>query len=337
MPPQSDRAAEAIRILISRDAGDKLADRIQHALGDRLHELVHPDEDAATSAQVAFVSRDITGLSTKHLILPQTQAVYDVLTASRSLRWTHVHSAGADRPIYEALHARGVTVTTSSGANAPVVAQTAVLGLLTLARHWPTLLSAQRERRWAPLIATELPRDLQGQTVVLVGWGSVGKQIDRLVQAFGLQVVVVRRSSASCGSGVRSIPATALHEVLPSADWLVLACALTPDTRGLIGARELTLLPAHCRLINVSRGDVVDESALIDALRTGRLAGAYLDVFKHEPLPEDSPLWNLPNVIVTPHSAGFSDGNEERVADMFLDNLGRWARGEPLRNRVGVS
>ena len=131
VPPSSDRAADAIRILISREAAAKLSNRIAQALGGRTHELVHPDQAAATSAQVAFVSRDVTGLSTKHRIVPQTQAVYDVLTASRSLRWMHVHSAGADRPIYEALHARGVTVTTSSGANAPVVAQTAVLGLLS--------------------------------------------------------------------------------------------------------------------------------------------------------------------------------------------------------------
>lgn len=249
----------------------------------------------------------------------------------------HVHSAGADRPIYEALDARGVVVTTSSGANAPVVAQTAVLGLLALARHWPDLLAAQRERRWAPLIAGELPRDLQRQTAVLIGWGPVGQEIGRLLQAFGLHVVVVRRQAASIGPGLQSVAVTALHEVLPFADWLVLACALTPQTRGLIGARELMLMPAHCRLINISRGDVVDESALIEALRSGRLAGAYLDVFAREPLPEDSPLWDLPNVIVTPHSAGFSGGNEERVADIFLDNLGRWARGEPLCNRVGAN
>jgi phosphoglycerate dehydrogenase-like enzyme len=171
----------------------------------------------------------------------------------------------------------------------------------------------------------------------LVGWGPVGQEIGRLLQAIGLQVVVVRRSSVGSGPGVRSVSATALHEVLPLADWLVLACALTADTRGMIGARELALLPAHCGVVNISRGDVVDESALIDALRAGRLAGAYLDVFAKEPLPEDSPLWNLPNVIVTPHSAGFSDGNEERVAVMFLANLGRWARGEPLRNRVGAA
>ena len=299
--------------------------------------MVYPDEHAASSAQVAFISRDITGLSTKHRILPATQAVYDVLIASRSLRWMHVHSAGSDRPVYEAMHARGVTVTTSAGANAPVVAQTAVLGLLALARHWPKLLAAQREHRWAPLLASGLPRDLHGQCAVLIGWGPIGQEIGRLLQAFGLHVVVVRRQVAGIGPGLQSITVTALHEVLPSADWLILACALTPETRGLIGVRELALLPAHCGVLNISRGDVIDEAALIDALRGGRLGGAYLDVFSREPLPEDSPLWDMPNVIVTPHSAGFSDGNEERVADIFLDNLGRWARGEPLRHRVGAS
>ncbi|MCC2634714.1 MAG: D-3-phosphoglycerate dehydrogenase (phosphoglycerate dehydrogenase)-like protein, partial [Ramlibacter sp.] len=131
-------------------------------------------------------------------------------------------------------------------------------------------------------------------------------------------------------AGVRTVADTDLHEVLPAADWLVLACPLTQRTEGLIGERELALLPPHCGVVNVARGEVIAQEALVEALRERRIAGAYLDVFAHEPLPADSPLWDLPNVIVTPHSAGFSDGNEERVAGMFLDNLGRWTRGEAL-------
>jgi phosphoglycerate dehydrogenase-like enzyme len=122
--------------------------------------------------------------------------------------------------------------------------------------------------------------------------------------------------------------------VLPRTDWLLLACPLSDRTRGLIDAAALARMPAGARLVNVSRGEVVDEPALIDALRSGALAGAYLDVFAHEPLPADSPLWSLPNVIVTPHSAGHSDGNEARVAAIFLDNLRRWVRNQPLVNRV---
>ena len=303
------------RILLSRLAAQKLGPQL------RGHELVTFDDARAAQAEIAFLSRDVTGLSTKHEILPATQQAYDALRGARDLRWLHIHSAGADRPIYQELLQRGVQLTTSSGANAPVVAQTALLGLLALARHWPLLLAAQREHRWAPLMASGLPRDLQGQTAVVVGWGPVGREIGRLLQAVGLEVVVVRRQGP-----------VALHEALPRADWLVLACALTPETRNLIGANELALLPPHCGLVNVARGEVVDEPALVDALRARRIAGAYLDVFAHEPLAVGSPLWDLPNVIATPHSAGFSDGNEQRVAGMFLANLARWEAGETLQN-----
>ena len=325
--------AEApLRILLSRQAQAGLAPEIARVLGGRAHVLLAPEDADAARADIAFVSRDVTGLSTKHKVLPETQRMYDALRAASGLRWVHIHSAGADRPVYLELRARGVQVATSSGANAPVVAQTALLGLLALARHWPRLLAAQREKRWAPLIASGLPRDLQGQVAVLVGWGPVGRELGRLLQALGLELVVVRRSAEAAAPGIRTVADTQLREVLPRADWLLLACPLTERTRGLIGAPELALLPPHCGLVNVSRGEVVDEPALIDALRSRRLAGAYLDVYAQEPLPADSPLWELPNVIATPHSAGFSDGNEQRVARMFLDNLARFARGESPAN-----
>lgn len=321
-----------LRILLSRQAAGKLARQIARVLAGRAHVLLAPEDAGAAGADIAFVSRDVTGLSTKHRVLPDTQRMHDALRAAPALRWLHIHSAGADRAIYRELIARGVQVSTSSGANAPVVAQTALLGLLALARHWPRLLAAQRQRRWSPLIASGLPRDLQGQTAVVVGWGPVGRELARLLQALGLQVVVVRRSAEAAAEGIRTVADTDLRSVLPQADWLLLACPLTERTRGLIGAAELALLPPHCGLVNVARGEIVDEPALIDALRGQRLAGAYLDVFAQEPLPEDSPLWDLPNVIATPHSAGFSDGNEERVAGMFLENLARWTRGEVLSN-----
>jgi phosphoglycerate dehydrogenase-like enzyme len=321
-----------VRILLSRQAAGQLAPEIARVLAGRAHLLLAPEDADAASAEIAFVSRDVTGLSTKHRVLPDTQRMHDALRAAAGLRWIHIHSAGADRAIYQELIGRGVQVCTSSGANAPVVAQTALLGLLALARQWPLLLRAQRERRWSPLIASGLPRDLQGQTAVVVGWGPVGRELARLLQALGLQVVVVRRSAAAAADGIRTVADFDLRTVLPQADWLLLACPLTDRTRGLIGAAELALLPAHCGLVNVARGEIVDEPALVEALRGQRLAGAYLDVFAQEPLPADSPLWDLPDVIATPHSAGFSDGNEERVADMFLDNLARWTRGEVLAN-----
>jgi len=284
---------------------------------------------------VAFVSRDVTGLSTKHEILPSTQRFYTAMLEAPSLRWTHVHSAGADRAVFGQLRLRGVTVTTSSGANAGVVAQTALAGLLALARHFPQLLDAQREQRWAPLIGTGLPRDLQGQTATIVGWGPIGQQIGAVLRLFGMSVAVVRQRATPAGDGFETVTFDTLYEVLPRTDWLILACPLTDRTRGLVDAAALRQLPPGARLVNVARGEVVDEPALIEALRAGRLAGAYLDVFAHEPLPAGSALWSLPNVIATPHSAGFSDGNAARVVDIFLANLGRWMAGQPLRNVVG--
>jgi phosphoglycerate dehydrogenase-like enzyme len=286
--------------------------------------------DTGTDFDVAFISRDVTGMSTKHEVQPATRVFYDALLAAPSLQWVHVHSAGADRPVYVTLRERGVRVTTSSGANAPVVAISALTGILALARHLPLLLEAQRERRWAPLFASGVPRDLQGQSVVIVGWGPIGQRIGALLQAFGLRVAVARQSSVPAGADIPTAQYGQLQQLLPQADWLVLCCPLSAETRFLVNEAALARLPRRAHVINVARGDVVDEDALIAALSSGALAGAYLDVFAHEPLPSDSPLWALPNVIVTPHSAGFSDGNEQRVARMFLENLSRWARGEPL-------
>lgn len=330
----NDGTTQPLRILLSREAAHKLGPAVRARLGARPCVFVAPGDAQAAQAEIAFVSRDVTGLSTKHEILLATQAMYDALLAAAGLRWLHMHSAGADRPVYGQLLARGVQLTTSSGANAPVVAQTALLGLLALARHWPRLIAAQQQRRWAPLLASGLPRDLRGQTAVVVGWGPVGQEVARLLQALGLHCIAVRRAAGGVDVQPRTVAYAQLPLVLPQADWLVLACPLNATTRGLIGAAELALLPAHAGLVNVARGDVVDEAALIEALRGGRLLGAYLDVFAHEPLPEASPLWTLPNVLLTPHSAGFSDGNEARVADMFLDNLARYAAGQPLARLV---
>jgi phosphoglycerate dehydrogenase-like enzyme len=276
------------------------------------------------------MTRDVTGASTKHQVLPSTQHFHDLLRQAPTLRWVHIHSAGADRPVFPQLMARGVAVTTSSGANAAVVAQTAVAGLLALARGFPRLMAAQRERRWAPSIGEALPRDLTGQTAVIVGWGPVGRHIAKLLQAAGLQCIAVRRDAVPAAEGFETVGYEELPAVLPRADWLLLACPLTARTRGLIGAAALSLLPRGAQLVNVARGEVVVEEELVAALRTGTLAGAFLDVFEHEPLAPQSPLWALENVIATPHSAGHSDGNEPRVDAMFIANLARWAQGEPL-------
>ncbi len=324
---------DPIRLLLSSDAARYLRLRIGEVLGSARWTHVLPDAAgvagvAGVDCDAAFVSRDVTGLSTKNAIAPATQVFYDALLGARSLQWVHAHSAGADRPVYVALRARGVLVTTSSGANAAVVAHGALAGILALARRLPLLFDAQREHRWTPLLSTGLPRDLDAQSAVIVGWGPIGQRIGALLQALGLRVAVARHSSQPAGPGIATVPYAQLPTLLPRADWLVLCCPLSDETRQLVDGAVLSRLPPSAHVVNVARGEVVDEAALIAALAGGALAGAYLDVFAREPLPPDSPLWDLPNVIVTPHSAGFSDGNEARVAKMFLDHLARWARGE---------
>jgi phosphoglycerate dehydrogenase-like enzyme len=322
--------------LLSKLALRDLSKDIAKVMGSRPFECVS-FEDAVASGRrdfdVAFVSRDVTGLSTKHELAPSLKACYKVLEESPNLRWVHIHSAGADRDVYVRLRAKGVQVATSSGANAEVVAQTALAGLLALSRKFPELVHAMHAKKWAPLLGSQLPSDLSGQTALLVGWGPIAQKVAQFLSVLGLRMKVVRQhaqakslvKTGNDSSQPEMLTFETIDSALPSTDWIILMCPLTETTRGLINARRLNLLPPGAGLVNVSRGEVVVERDLIEALQNGRLGSAYLDVFEHEPLPQTSPLWNLPNVILTPHSAGFSAGNELRVSHMFLDNLASWA------------
>ncbi|WP_373980592.1 D-2-hydroxyacid dehydrogenase [Achromobacter sp. JD417] len=318
---------QPLRILMSASTRDRIGDAISQALDERPFEAViaaqaHGNEPA--DVDVAFISRDVTGLSTKHRVLEPLEAFYVTLRRSPKLAWVHVHSAGADRPIFGELKARGVRVTTSSGANAQVVAQTALAAILSLAREFPRLFDAQRARTWTPLIGGLLPRDLAGQTAVIVGWGPIGQTLAGYLRMLGLNVIAVRSAATPPADGIETYAFEDLERIAGRADWLVLACPLSDRTRGLVNARVLAAMAPHARLVNVARGEIVAEAELIDALRAKTLAGAYLDVFEHEPLDAESPLWTLPNAFVTPHSAGHSDGNEARVDRIFLDYLRQW-------------
>lgn len=316
-----------LRILISEPTLNRIGDAIAQVLDGRAFEPViaaqtHGSEPA--DVDIAFISRDVTGLSTKHRVLEPLEAFYVSLRQSPKLAWVHVHSAGADRPIFGELKSRGVRVTTSTGANAQVVAQTALAGILALAREFPRLFDAQRAQTWAPLIGDRMPRDLAGQTAVIVGWGPIGRELGGYLRMLGLNVIAVRSAAAPTADGVETYAFEDLPRIAGRADWLVLACPLSDRTRGLVNADVLRALSPHARLINVARGEVVAEADLIAALRANALAGAYLDVFEHEPQDAASHLWTLPNVIATPHSAGHSDGNEARVDRIFLDFLRDW-------------
>ena len=260
---------------------------------------------------------------------------FDLIETLPRLRWLHLGFAGIDNPRFGAMLDRGVRLSNSPGAAAEPIAHTAMAGLLSLARRLPHCQALQRDRRWQSLPVNEHPRDLSGQTLVIYGLGAIGGELARLARAFGLHVIGVRRSPGTDRDHADEVVhPDALDAVLPRADWLAVTANLTSETRGAIDSRRLALLPEGARVINVARGRIIDESALIQGLRSGRIAGAYLDVFEVEPLPGESPLWDMPNVIITPHAAWTAQGNFERARMIFLDNLETWLRGRALTTEV---
>lgn len=246
---------------------------------------------------------------------------------SPGLGWLHTFSAGVDHPVFQGFKARGVTLTTSSGSSASPIAQTVMMYLLALTRDLPGWFRAQAEHRWEQRAI----RELEGLSVGVVGMGPIGTEVCRLATAFGMRAIGLRRTVRGDEPCV-TWTLDRLPELAAEVDALVLAIPLTDDTRGLIDASVLASMRPGSLFVNVARGEVVDEDALVDALRSGHLGGAGLDVFTTEPLDPGSPLWDLPNVIITPHSSGTSSGTNERALEIFVDNLSRRHRGEPLRN-----
>ena len=179
-----------------------------------------------------------------------------------------------------------------------------------------------------------MPPDLHGQTAVIVGWGPIAQALQPHLSLLGMRVVVVRRSAKVAAPGIETLASADLPRVLPHADWLLLCCPLTPATRGLVDTAALACLKPGAQIVNVARGEVIVEAALQAALASGHVTGAFLDVFEHEPLSSDSPLWAQPGVIVTPHSAGQSAGHAARVATVFATNLSRWLHGQALLHAV---
>jgi D-2-hydroxyacid dehydrogenase (NADP+) len=284
-----------------------------------------PDAECAR-VEVAFFSGDV--------FPDHSRQFFSTVRKAPQLKWLHAFNVGVDHPIFTELLGRGVRVTTSAGSTAEPIAQTAIMGLLALARGFPRWLVAQRGRQWNPERKL-LPPDLNTQTAVVVGLGRIGAEIARLARALGLKVIGIRRSPRRAEDPVDELhPPAALPGLLARCDWLVIACPLTPETRGLVDGQAIAALPKGARVINIARGEIVDEPALIAALKSGHLAGAFLDVFATEPLPPDSPLWELPNVLATPHNSAVAAGNDARVLEIFLANLERWRRGAPLANEV---
>ena len=266
------------------------------------------------------------------------------------LRWVQLDTSGVDHVRTTPLWQTDVAITTLNGVAPSNMAEFALMMMLAFGHRLRLMVDLQRGHSW-PTYQERwdwfMPSELRGATVGIVGYGSIGRQIGRLAHAFGMRVLAVRRSGASERQTYR-IPALAgtvepepdrvylpneLTEMLPECDYVVLIVPYTPDSHHMIDERALRAMKPSAVLVNIARGGVVEESALIRALQEGWIAGAALDVFDEEPLPPDSPLWAMKNVIISPHVAGFTPHYHERVMGIFAENLRRFLADEPLLNR----
>lgn len=250
-----------------------------------------------------------------------------VLLQAPNAKWLHMFSAGLDDPVFAALTQRGMTVTHSAGSSAVPIAHTVIMHVISLCREARAFAVAQTQQRWDNRDTV----DVEGRRMGIVGLGSIGTEVARLATHFGISVTGLRRTPTG-DEPCLTWPIQRLHELLPHIDDLVLTAPHNDQTRGIIGAAELALLPRGAHIVNVGRGELIDEHALVAALQSGHIGGAALDVFSVEPLPPTSPLWGLPNVIITPHSAGTTPLAAHRAAEVFLDNLRRFTEGSTLRN-----
>jgi phosphoglycerate dehydrogenase-like enzyme len=291
-------------------------------------------------------------------IIDQIDVMYTMSTLpfpenAPRLRWVQLHSAGVDHILDHRLYADSdVMFTTTSGIHAIPMAEYTLAQMLAFAHHLlrmvedkATVTTKWTNGRWDRYV----PDELYGATLGIVGYGSVGRQIARLAQTFGMKILALKRDvrrlvdEAYTMPGVgdpeaeipdRVYPPEALHSFLGECDYVAVTVPLTDQTRRLIDEAALAAMKPNAVLINIARGGIVDEAALIKALEQKTIAGAALDVFEEEPLPADSPLWGLPNVIISPHIAGFTPQYDERATDIFAENLRRFVADEPLLNLV---
>ncbi len=259
------------------------------------------------------------------------------IKAAPRLRWIHSPAAAVHLLMIPEIIHSDIVLTSARSVHGPVVAEHVLAFVLAMAKRFPSALRYQQQGRWSQ---DELwaefprPREVAGATLGLVGLGSIGREVARRAKALDMRVIAVRLHPAASEHVDEVFAPESIDAMLALADYLVLAAPVTPQTRGLINAARLAAMKPDAYLINVARGALVDEPALIATLREKRIAGAALDVFEHEPLPADSPLWKLDNVFLTPHSAALTDKLWDRHYGLFTENLRRFRQGAPLRRVV---
>jgi phosphoglycerate dehydrogenase-like enzyme len=302
-------------------------ERLRAALGDA--ELLHVRRDDAAGVAAALQRADvavIAGDLDRRFVDPQ---------GAPNLKWVHCDHAGLNKSALPEVFERGLLVTSSAGRSAPALAEHALFFMLALAYRYPDFLDAQRRRQWGVRGQDDL-RGLYGRTVGIVGLGNTGAELAVRCKAMGMRVLGYRRSDAPAPSSVDQLftphSGDGLEDLLRESDFVVLAVPLSDATYHLINARTLAQMKPGAYLVNMARGAVVDEEALLEALRSGRLSGAGLDTFAQEPLPPESPLWDAPNVLITPHVTPQVPDRTGRSLDIIEENVRRYRAGEPLLN-----
>ena len=259
----------------------------------------------------------------------------EVLQSGSRLRWVHSISAGVDDLLTpELVAAEHVAITASKGPHAPLIAEHMVLLMLSLARHMPALIKDQAAHRWVNYARGDVPRistQMLGKTIAILGVGQIGEHLARMCKVgFGMKVLGMSRTTRGSKHVDRYFDRSELHEALGEADVVALCLSLTPSTEKIIGKAEFEAMKPTCFLVNGARGGLIDEDALAHAMNTGMIGGAALDTVASEPLPENSPLWDLPNTIITSHIAPITDGVGNEVGSFMIENIRRFAENEPL-------
>jgi phosphoglycerate dehydrogenase-like enzyme len=331
-----------VRVLIASALEPALIDRVRAVdprvavvyRADLLGRPRYPGDHTAPTTRTPAQAAEWTALVAEAEVMFDVDrpTVADLPRQAPRLRWVQLSSSGVGQLVDRMrLGNSPIIVTNAAGVHATPLAEFVLFAMLYFAKRMPRVLTDQRRHHWERFALDTLP----GKTLGIVGFGQVGRAIARLARAAGLRVVAVRRTAGTLSGSpdVDAIyPPAGLRTLLHESDYVALIVPLTTETAGLLGKADLAAMKPGAILINVGRGQLVDEAALVDALRSGHLGGAALDVFATEPLPDASPLWDLPNVLVTPHSMSTALGENELLVDLFCDNLRRYLAGEALRN-----
>jgi phosphoglycerate dehydrogenase-like enzyme len=331
-----------VRVLVASPLESELIDRIR-SVDARLEVVYRPDllaEPRYPGDHNPPLQRTADQAAEWAALLAQAEVLFDLDGPSASdlekraprLRWIQATSSGVGQWVRKlGIVDSPIIVTNAAGIHAVPLAEFVVFTMLYFARDWPRMVAEQRAHHWERCAI----ETLGGKTLGIIGTGSVGRTVARMAKCFGVRVIGIRRSRDTTEDGIDALYGPDdLSAVLQQSDYLVLSVPHTTDTVGLIGARELAAMKRGAVLINIARGSIVDEPALIDAMQSGHLRGAALDVVAAEPLSPGSPLWDMPNVLITPHSMSTATDENERLTALFCENLGLYVSGQPLRNVI---